>query len=354
MQKIDFAYSTDKGYASIIPLYKHMKLNGWDTEIYHIRKHKFRNHTTLKKISNNIITAFDLPLKRLIKSGWNGNNIYIEHGISPMKYYHYKYKFFFESTLIFYPGEVFKRKMETINPNFKQGLLGGYPKIDELLTLEINKNLMIKDLGLDDTKPIILFAPTWGGKYSKNWGIHNARYFEGIPNVIIAPHSGDYKYAKRFSAILPREKSNLNELIHLADIVVSEISSVLAEAALLDKPVIQLILPTYPGCFPEKDNRKEALYISPNIIEEEIISTNREKQPFKIAFLKEEWILGHTTKPYNLQDTIKDVIKNPDKFKKERKYWGEQSCWKADGKTCERISRMIAHYLNTNEITQLD
>ena len=95
-------------------------------------------------------------------------------------------------------------------------------------------------------------------------------FFEGIPNVIIAPHSGDYNYARKFSAIIPKDKSNLNELIHLADIVVSEISSVIAEAALLDKPVIQLILPNYPGCFPTLDTRVEPPFISNQIIEKEI------------------------------------------------------------------------------------
>ena len=39
---------------------------------------------------------------------------------------------------------------------------------------------------------------------------------------------------------------NINEFIHLADIVISEVSSVLAEACLLDKPVIQLILNKFP------------------------------------------------------------------------------------------------------------
>ena len=56
--------------------------------------------------------------------GWKGKYIYIEHGLSPMKYYTYKYSFFHKADLLFYPGEIFKRKMEAINPQFKNGLLG--------------------------------------------------------------------------------------------------------------------------------------------------------------------------------------------------------------------------------------
>ena len=81
-----------------------------------------------QKISNVVILGYDETYYRLKKNRWKGKFIYVDHGISPVKYYSYRYSFFQEAALLFYPGPVFKRKMEIINPNFKKGLLGGFTK----------------------------------------------------------------------------------------------------------------------------------------------------------------------------------------------------------------------------------
>ena len=58
------------------------------------------------------------PLNRIKK--WVGMVvIFMLNMVRPMKYYTYKYPFFHSADLLFYPGEVFKRKMEAINPNLK-------------------------------------------------------------------------------------------------------------------------------------------------------------------------------------------------------------------------------------------
>lgn len=351
---LDFIWSTQKGLASLKPLYNYFCKKGWTSNLYHIHKLSMRNFLTLKKLSDTVVIAFDEPLKRIQKSGWNGKYIYVEHGLGAMKYYTYKYKFFHLADLLFYPGEVFKRKMSVINPAFNNGLLGGYPKIDDLLSMKIDRKSLLKKYKLNNTNPVILFVPTWGGKKNKNWGIRNARYFNNLPNVIIVPHSSDYPLAQKFDAVIPDEKSNVNELIHLADIVVSDISSVLAEAALLGKPIIQIELETYPGCFPSKDSRKNDTWIEQSILEKEEENAKKNYRPFKIAYLDEDWILGRTTKPENLDFAITQTLENPDEYTEQMSYWVSQSCWKADGKTCERMEKMISHFMNTGEIKQLN
>ena len=97
-----------------------------------------------KQLSDTVVIAYDEPLKRIQKSGWTGKYIYIEHGLGAMKYYTYKYEFFHHADLLFYPGEVFKRKMSVINPTFKNGLLGGYPKIDDLLSMQIDRKALLE------------------------------------------------------------------------------------------------------------------------------------------------------------------------------------------------------------------
>jgi hypothetical protein len=270
-----------------------------------------------------------------------------------MKYYTYKYDFFYRATILFYPGEIFKRKMEKLNPQFKNGLLGGFPKIDDLVNIKISKSMFCKKYNLDSKKPIILFAPSWGGKRDKNAGIHNAKFLQNIENVIIIPHSADYILAKKYNAIIP-ENGNINQFLHLADIIISDVSSVLAEGSIINKKVIQLILPSYPGCFPEKDRRINGIWISDEIIKFEENNTNRKKRPFKIPYLDEDWDFGNSCLPENLEITVEKTIQSFGKISISQKKWRENSCYKPDGNSSARISKMILHYVNTGKRVQFN
>ncbi len=349
---LDLVYSTTKGYASLRPLYLYMQSQGWKVRLEKVHRNCVRNRKLLKSISSVIVIAYDKPLVRLQKCGWKGDFIYIEHGLSPMKYYTYKYDFFQKSALLFYPGEVFKRKMESINPKFDRGLLGGYPKVDELVNLQVNKIQLCSTFELNPEKPIILFAPSWGGKKNNNSGIHNARHLTSIENLLIVPHSADYRLAKKYGAVKPGD-GNINQFLHLADVVISDVSSVLAEASILDKPVVQLILSAYPGCFPEVESRTSGIWISDEVLAREQ-KTDRAERPFKIPYIDEDWIMGVTAKPKELKSAIRDVLSNPQQFAEKRKYWAEQSCYKPDGRSSQRIASMIASYMETGKPDQID
>ncbi len=348
---LDLVYSTTKGYASLLPLFKFMKDHSWQVRLEKVHKNCFRNRKLLKSLSPHIIIAYDKPLVRLEKCGWKGEFIYIEHGLSPMKYYTYKYDFFQRAALLFYPGEVFKRKMEAINPQFSKGLLGGYPRMDELVSMQIDRAEMCLKYSFNPDKPVILFAPSWGGKRNINSGIHNAKHLSSLENLLIVPHSADYTYAKKYGAVRPGD-GNINQFLHLADVVVSDISSVLAEASILNKPVVQLVLPSYPGCFPEVETRKSGTWVSNKILSQEQL-TNRAVRPFKIPYVDEDWIMGHTAKSDELEAVILDALDHPQKYSDKRHYWAQQSCWKADGQSSRRISHMIEQYLKDGSIKQL-
>ncbi len=350
--EIDFCWSSQKEYFSLKPLYIESKKMNLNTRLLKIHKSKIRNRFNFSNLSNYIVISHDQALKRARKFGWDGHYIYIEHGLGAMKYYTYKYLFFHESDLLFYPGKIFQKKMDKINPDFKNGLLGGYPRMDDLFHLKINKKKLCLKYNLEIEKPIILFAPSWGGKYSKSAGINNIKYFENIENLIVVPHPADYKVAKKFNVIIPDKDDNINKFIHLADIVISEVSSVLAEACLLDKPVIQLILNKFPGCFPDKDKRKNEDWINQNLLIKES-SINRNERPFKIPYIDEDWILGHTCLPENIKRTIDLVVNEKDKFKKNRTYWAKQSCYKYDGKISKRILMMIKEFISSGKRIQL-
>ncbi len=357
MYSIDFLWTSDKEYSSLLPVYEYMKKSDSSIKVnfFKVKKFFFQNQKIKRTLSKTIVISHDRPLKRLKKINWEGEYIYIEHGLSPMKYWTYKYNFFHESCLLFYPGKVFERKMKSINPNFKNGLLGGYPKVDELVNQKIDKINFCKKNNLNPNKPIILFAPSYGAKESKKAGLNNVKYFKNIKNLIIIPHPAEYKYAKKFDARIPEIKANINSYINIADVIISDVSSIIVEAAIVNKPVIQLILSQYPGCFPEKDKRpNEDSYIKNDRIQNEINKTDLKNRPFKIPYIDEDWILGHTCYPEEIEQTINQVLKNKDQYINQRYYWANQCAWKIDGKNCNRIAKMISQYIKTGERIQVE
>lgn len=349
---VDFIWSSQKEYFSLKPLYYESQRVGLNSRLLKLHRSTIRNYIKISNLSKNIVISHDQALKRARRLGWKGSYIYIEHGLGAMKYYTYKYSFFHESDLLFYPGEIFKKKMDSINPNFNNGLLGGYPRMDELYSMKINKRNLCLKYNLNPDKPIKLFAPSWGGKYSNDSGISNIKYFNNIDNLLVIPHPADYRIAKKYNVIIPSKEENINQFIHLADIVISEVSSVLAEACLVDKPVIQLILDQYPGCFPEKDKKRHEDWIDDKVLENELLF-DRKHRPFKIPYLDEDWILGHTCIPENIKKTIDLALNDPNKFKKERHYWSKQSCYKFDGKISNRVILMIKEFITSGKRIQL-
>ena len=349
---IDFCWSSQKEYFSLKPLFIESKKMGINSRFIKIHKSKLLNYFKFSNLSKTIVISHDQSLKRAKKIGWKGAYIYIEHGLGAMKYYTYKYSFFHDADLLFYPGEIFKKKMESINPNFKNGLLGGYPKMDELYSLKINRNKLARKYGLNPEKPIKLFAPSWGGKYSKKYGINNIKFFKDVDNLLVVPHPADYKIARKYNVVIPKKDENINQFIHLADVVISEVSSVIAEASLLNKPVIQLLLDQYPGCFPEKDKRKNEDWIKKEILEKEI-NFDRKNRPFKIPFVDEDWIMGHICIPENVNETIEMALNDPYKHEQKRNYWSTQSCYKFDGKISRRINKMINEFIVSGKRIQL-
>jgi hypothetical protein len=63
--------------------------------------------------------------------------------------------------------------------------------------------------------------------------------------------------------------------------------------------------------------------------------------------------MGEISEPEKISDTVSTALAELDKFKKERKYWGEQSCYKCDGKSSLRIAKMIEHFQKTGERKQI-
>ena len=357
LSQIDFIWSSKKDFNALSPLYNYFSLkNKSYYKFYKIHRNKLLNKIKTPKISKYVIISHSHTYYRLTKYGWKGEFFYVDHGISPIKYYSYIYDFFYKASLLFYPGEIFKTKMNAIlNANYNKGLLGGYPLADDLINTHINKSRLINKYKLNPNKPIILYAPTWGSKKNKSWGLNNLKYLSDIDNLIIIPHTTDYTISKIFKNItIPKNRQELNEILHLSDIIISDISSIILEASLINKNTIQLILNKYPGTFPEIDINDNKICISKKMINKEINNSDISKRPFKISFLNQDMIVDYISTLENIHNTIDELLKNPNKNLESRKYWHTQCCWKADGKTNERLYKMILNYIDKNEIKQLD
>ena len=49
--QIDFVWSTQKGMSSLYPLYKMALSQGWDSNLYKVKKQSFLNHKLVKSLS---------------------------------------------------------------------------------------------------------------------------------------------------------------------------------------------------------------------------------------------------------------------------------------------------------------
>ncbi len=169
------------------------------------------------------------------------------HGIGPKPSYYHKSDT--PMTVRFIEGELRLKVIKSMYPddNFVQV---GYSKLDPLLQ-GIEPGLEYAELGLDDNKSTILYAPTFNPSslecFPNNWPKDFGQY-----NILIKPHAFSYSRAQyhgqrrklknwaRFQNVYVADASEVSLLPFMkhADILLSEASSTLFEFAALDRPVI--------------------------------------------------------------------------------------------------------------------
>jgi hypothetical protein len=146
----------------------------------------------------------------------------------------------------------------------RQAALVGYPKLDALVNGEIDGARVRASLGLDDSHPTILYAPT----YSEASSLHLAgerivQTFDAAGfNVIIKLHdrsldadpryNGGIDWRRRFAAIERPgrvrfvEDADASPLLAAADLLVTDHSSVGFEYLVLDRPLLVFDAPDLP------------------------------------------------------------------------------------------------------------
>ncbi len=173
----------------------------------------------------------------------------MQHGIGPKAcYYDASHN---AASVRFVEGEHRLQRLESLYPN-DRFVDTGYAKLDPLLQDQaLASQYSLEGLGLDPTKPTLLYAPTFYPSsiemMHKNWVDEYAHC-----NIIIKPHFFSLtkkKYKKqqqRLSLWAKRENVylagvtdyNLVPFMALADVLISDASSAIFEFFALEKPVI--------------------------------------------------------------------------------------------------------------------
>lgn len=215
----------------------------------------------------------------------------------------------------------------------------GYPKMDPYFFREnFDRDKILKSLGLDPEKPVILFAPTY--KPTCLYDLKDA-IFEATTdcNLIIKLHHyawmgkyASHKQHKIFeeqienythAVIIQKDDYNILPLLFVADTLVSEASGAITEFLATGKTGIIYNL-----------NNKSLKHSDGEML----LGFNNHE------YLKESFV--HINTPEELQSGIELALKPTSEMKKIQKTDREKIFYKLDGKASERVKQVVEHLIS--------
>jgi hypothetical protein len=148
-----------------------------------------------------------------------------------------------------------------IDDNSPAARLVGMPKVDCLVDGTLQRSDVLRQLGLDPSRPTVLYAPTWSPDSSLNrLGPDLIRRLAAMPiNVIVKLHdrsrdprpqySGGVDWVGMLASMLvpPRGvlalHANITPCLAAADVMITDHSSCGFEYLLLDRPLVRIEVP---------------------------------------------------------------------------------------------------------------
>ena len=137
----------------------------------------------------------------------------------------------------------------------------GYPKVDCLVDGSLHRDTVLRSLGLDPTRPTILYAPTRSPQSSLNMMGEEVvrRLVANGTNVIVKlhdrsrdlrePYSGGVDWVTRLEPLLPPGRaliaphSDISPYLVAADVMITDHSSAGFEFLLRDRPIVRIHCP---------------------------------------------------------------------------------------------------------------
>ncbi|EAH7500850.1 glycosyltransferase [Campylobacter coli] len=328
---------------------KSMSCNPYAIFLYLLKQDEFKDYTHVwvvnninnvkskfKKLKNVIVIkrGSDLYLKYLASAKYLVNNVtfpdyfirkdgqrYLNtwHG-TPIKYLGKKIKTgfmehanaqrnFLHATHLIHPNlytkDILENDYDIKDLSSGVSILTGYPRID----LSLSSNASIKnDLGIKDEQKVLLYAPTWRG------GL-NTQYFdfERLRNDILELQKSDFKILvsvhheiehlfdnEQFKDVLLPSYIEMNELLPIVDVLITDYSSVMFDFMVLERPIICYVYDY------EHYKQERGLYFNIDEITHHVCKTIEEVKEIlnsKDLFIKDELHLANLRyKFYDLED----------------------------------------------------
>jgi len=236
----------------------------------------------------------------------------IFHGVSFIKNWAQEYP---EWDYVIVPSKFFE-------DNLRGNILGlGWSKADYYINNKSKqhefKEFVKRCHGIADNKPLILFAPTYT-KSNTSQPPGNADKLmdivKSLPNcnVIFMPHEMcSYKNKYEYHLKVASNYDRKFDYLLGCDLLIGDVSSLVFEFALLDKPIVLIDNPQYPSYLKiAKENMTESLDLG------EIVSRD------DLSGLKQ---------------AVESSLANSDKYKGRREYWVEKALGYCDGKSTQKI-----------------
>jgi len=219
---------------------------------------------------------------------------FMPHGVAVVKTT--LYQLHTKTDYMLMTGSIWKERMAYLFPKYKNNIEVGFPKSDELVNGKSTREQVINELGLDPKEPIVIFAPSWDDKDAKRKGSIDALpkvEALGFKNLLICLHEYDKMFHKLDGKKIIKQP-NKNKYLLAADLLIGDISSIMIEFAILDKPMVQIDM---------TGNRHHY-----GIWEEPI--------PHYGVFQ-----IGEFATPDDLPRAVKGALNDPNKYKFLREYW---------------------------------
>lgn len=246
---------------------------------------------------------------------------FLPHGVAVVKTT--LYKFHTNADYMLMTGPAWKERMEFLFPKYQNNIEVGFPKSDELVKGKSTRKEVIQELGLDPKEPIIVYAPSWDSKDAKRKGTIDALpsiLSLKLKNLILCLHEYDKMFDKLEGKNIVKA-ANKNRYLLAADLLIGDISSMMIEFTILNKPMVHIDM--------YGDRRMYGVW-------EESVNHYGTFQ------------VGEFAAPDGIGKAIDSALKNPDKFKHLRDYWKWRSFYnlgKATKAAADRIEELTASYV---------